>query len=108
MAERYFSADGKLAAAYWDAVWYRIRSALIKAKTLGNEKLLERARKLLTRMRDVQTDWYAEQRNAWNKADRIGDERTKQSVQAAAESAFSEDFRNYDYRYDCIKRKDWK
>ena len=107
-AERYFSADGKLAAAYWDAVWYRIRSALIKAKIMGNEKLLERARKLLTRMRDVQTDWYAEQRNAWNKADRIGDERAKLSVQAAAESAFSEDFRNYDYRYDSIKRKDWK
>ena len=107
-AERYFSADGKLAAAYWDAVWYRIRSALIKAKMRGNENLLLRARKLLTKMRDVQADWYAEQRNAWNKADRIGDERAKKSLQAIAESAFSEDFRNYDYRYDCIKRKDWK
>ena len=107
-AERYFSPDGKLAAAYWDAVWYRIRSALVKAKKGRKDKMLDQARKLLVRMRAAQSDWYAEQRNAWNQADRIGDERTKQALQASAETAFSEDFRNCDYRYDCIKRKDWK
>ncbi|MBQ3806548.1 MAG: FHA domain-containing protein [Kiritimatiellae bacterium] len=107
-AERYFSPDGKLAAAYWDAVWYRVRSALVKAKKGEKVKMLERARKLLVRMRAAQSDWYAEQRNAWNQADRIGDERTKQALQSSAETAFSEDFRNCDYRYDCIKRKEWK
>ena len=107
-AERYFSPDGKLAAAYWDAVWYRVRSALVKAKKGGKVKMLERARKLLVRMRAAQSDWYAEQRNAWNQADRIGAEKTKQALQASAEAAFSEDFRNCDYRYDCIKRKEWK
>ena len=107
-AERYFSPDGKLAAAYWDAVWYRVRSALVKAKRGGKVKMLERARKLLVRMRAAQSDWYAEQRNAWNQADRIGDRHTKQTLQASAETAFSEDFRNCDYRYDCIKRKEWR
>lgn len=107
-AERYFSPDGKLAAAYWDAVWYRVRSALVKAKRGGTDNVLDRARKLLVRMRTAQSDWYAEQRNAWNQADRIGDEKTKQALQASAEAAFSEDFRNCDYRYDCIKRKEWK
>ena len=107
-AERYFSPDGKLAAAYWDAVWYRVRSALVKAKRGGKVQMLDRARKLLVRMRAAQSDWYAEQRNAWNQADRIGDKRTKQALQSSAETAFSEDFRNCDYRYDCIKRKEWK
>ena len=107
-AERYFSPDGKLAAAYWDAVWYRVRSALVKAKKGGKADTLDRARKLLVRMRATQSDWYAEQRNTWNQADRIGDEKTKQALQEEAEAAFSEDFRNCDYRYDCIKRKEWK
>ena len=107
-AERYFSPDGKLAAAYWDKVWYRIRSALVKAKRGGKVKMLDRARKLLVRMRAAQSDWYAEQRNAWNQADRIGDKQTKQALQSSAETAFSEDFRNCDYRYDCIKRKEWR
>ena len=107
-AERYFSPDGKLASAYWDSVWYRVRSALVKAKRGEKVKMLDRARKLLVRMRSAQSDWYAEQRNAWNQADRVGDERTKQTLQASAETAFSEDFRNCDYRYDRIKRKEWK
>ena len=107
-AERYFSPDGKLASAYWDAVWYRVRSALVKAKRGEKAKMLDRARKLLVRMRSAQSDWYAEQRNAWNQADRIGDERTKQTLQVSAETAFSEDFRNCDDRYDRIKRKEWK
>ena len=70
--------------------------------------MLDRARKLLVRMRAAQSDWYAEQRNAWNQADRIEDEKTKQALQSSAETAFSEDFRNCDYRYDCIKRKEWR
>ena len=31
-----------------------------------------------------------------------------QAVQASGEAAFSEDFRNCDYRFDSIRRKDWK
>ncbi len=107
-AERYFSHDGKLAAADWDAVWYRVRSALVKSKRSGNVKELSRARSLLLRLRAVQADWYAEQRSAWNMADRCDDSRMKRSIQASGEAAFSEDFRNYDYRYDRIRRKEWK
>lgn len=107
-AERYFSPDGRLAAAYWDAVWYRVRSALVKAKLSGDDVMLSRSRTLLLRLRTAQTDLYAELRNAWNQADRCEDIRTKQTVQISGEAAFSEDFRNYDYRYDSIRRKEWK
>lgn len=107
-AERYFSSDRKLAAKDWDAVWYRVRSGLVKSKRIGNEKMLEKSRKLLLELRTAQANSYAYWRNSWNEADRRGDSFEKQRIQTESEAAFSEVFRNYDYRYDCIKRKDWK
>ena len=63
---------------------------------------------MLIRLRRLQTDWYNTQRLAWQYAFQNEDRGTMNSIQAMGESVFSSEFQYSDFRYDLIKRKDWK
>ena len=96
------------APVYWGRIFYLIRSALIKSAAAGDQKTLDLARKMLVKLREQQTIWYNTQKLAYQYADRNGDRGIMNSIQSMAESVFSAEFQYADFRYDLIKRKDWK
>lgn len=96
------------APAYWGKIFYRIQSALVKGTLLGEEESIKTAKSLLVKLRNQQTVWFNAQKLAYQYAEKNGDRRTKESIQATCESVFSSEFQQSDYRYDLIKRKDWK
>ena len=63
---------------------------------------------MLIKLREQQTIWYNSQKLAYQYAETNNDTRTMQSIQATCDSIFSAEFQQADYRYDLIKRKDWK
>jgi len=98
------------APVYWGRIYYLIRSALIKSAKAENpdpEQIAE-AKILLVKLRRQQTNWFNTQRLAWQYAFQNEDRDTMNSIQAMGESVFSSEFQYSDYRYDLIKRKDWK
>ena len=98
------------APVYWGRIHYLLLSALIKS--VKSEKpdadQIAEAKKMLVRLRRLQTDWYNTQRLAWQYAFQNEDKSTMNSIQAMGESVFSSEFQYSDFRYDLIKRKDWK
>ncbi len=96
------------APAYWGKIFYRIQSALVKGTLSGEEESVKTAKSLLVKLRNQQTVWFNAQKLAYQYAEKNGDRRTKESIQATCESVFSSEFQQSDYRYDLIKRKDWK
>ena len=98
------------APVYWGRIHYLLLSALIKSAKAGNpepEQVAD-AKNMLIRLRRLQTDWYNTQRLAWQYAFQSEDRGTMNSIQAMGESVFSSEFQYSDFRYDLIKRKDWK
>ncbi len=93
---------------YWEKVFFCLKSALIKAKQNDDQENLTTAKSLLARLRAEQTEWYNAQKLAYQYAERNDDTRTMQSVQSACDSVFTPEFQQSDYRYELIKRKDWK
>lgn len=96
------------APVYWGRIFYLLRSALIKSAAAGDQEAQAQARKMLVKLREQQTIWYNTQKLAYQYADRNGDRGTMNSIQSTAESVFSAEFQHADFRYDLIKRKDWK
>ena len=98
------------APIYWGRIHYLLLSALIKsakAEKPEPEQVAD-AKNMLIRLRRLQTDWYNTQRLAWQYAFQNEDRGTMNSIQAMGESVFSSEFQYSDFRYDLIKRKDWK
>ncbi|MBQ7652143.1 MAG: hypothetical protein IJS15_14370 [Victivallales bacterium] len=93
---------------YWEKIHYYLISALIKAKQKGDEKSLENAKSLLAKLRSEQREWYNTQKLAYQLADKNDKRQTMNSIQAMASSIFTPEFQQSDYRYELIKRKDWK
>ena len=98
------------APIYWGRIHYLLLSALIKSAKAGNPDAdqVAEARNMLVRLRRLQTTWYNTQRLAWQYAFQSEDKVTMNSIQAMGESVFSSEFQYSDFRYDLIKRKDWK
>ena len=101
------------APVYWGRIHYLLLSALIKSAKLENpdqDQLAQvtDATNMLARLRRLQTTWYNTQRLAWQYAFQNEDKTTMNSIQAMGESVFSSEFQYSDFRYDLIKRKDWK
>ena len=98
------------APVYWGRIHYLLLSALIKSAKAEkpDQDLASEALNMLIRLRRVQTTWYNTQRLAWQYAFQNEDHATMNSIQAMGESVFSSEFQYSDYRYDLIKRKDWK
>ena len=63
---------------------------------------------MLIKLREQQTVWYNSQKLAYQFAEKNKDVRTMLSIQSMCDSIFSAEFQQSDYRYDLIKRKDWK
>ena len=98
------------APVYWGRIHYLLLSALIKSAKSENpdpEQVAD-AKNMLARLRRLQTTWYNTQRLAWQYAFQNEDKATMNSIQAMGESVFSSEFQYSDFRYDLIKRKDWK
>ena len=98
------------APVYWGRIYYLLRGALIKsakAEKPDQEQITE-AKSLLVKLRRQQTNWFNTQRLAWQYAFQNEDKETMNSIQAMGESVFSSEFQYSDYRYDLVKRKDWK
>lgn len=93
---------------YWEKIHYSLISALIKAKQKGDQKSLDNAKSLLAKLRSEQREWYNTQKLAYQLAYKNGRKGTMQSIQAMASSIFTPEFQQSDYRYELIKRKDWK
>ncbi len=93
---------------YWEKIHYSLISALIKAKQKGDEASLNRAKSLLETLRSEQSEWYSTQKLAYQLAFKNENKATMQSIQAMASSIFTPEFQQSDYRYELIKRKDWK
>ena len=89
-------------------VFYRLRSALIKATAAGDINGLNEAKQLLAGLRARLSVWYNAQKLAYQYAEQSGDNVSMQSIQATCESVFSAEFQQADFRYDLIKRKEWK
>jgi hypothetical protein len=105
-----FNFMERKAPVYWGRIYYLLRSALIKSaksETPDQEQITD-ALNMLVRLRRLQTTWYNTQRLAWQYAFRNEDKSTMNSIQAMGESVFSSEFQYSDFRYDLIKRKDWK
>ena len=98
------------APIYWGRIHYLLLSALIKSAKAGNPDAdqVAEAKNQLIRLRRIQTTWYNTQRLAWQYAFQSDDKVTMNSIQAMGESVFSSEFQYSDFRYDLIKRKDWK
>ena len=98
------------APVYWGRIHYLLLSALIKSAKAGNPDAdqVTEAKNMLARLRRLQTTWYNTQRLAWQYAFQTDDRGTMNSIQAMGESVFSSEFQYSDFRYDLIKRKDWK
>ena len=98
------------APVYWGRIHYLLLSALIKSAKAGNPDAdqVAEAKNMLVRLRRLQTIWYNTQRLAWQYAFQSDDRVTMNSIQAMGESVFSSEFQYSDFRYDLIKRKDWK
>ena len=96
------------APVYWGRIFYLIRSALIKATVSNNADDIAAAKKLLVKLREQQSSWYNTQKLAYQYAERNGDKNAMNSIQTMCESVFSAEFQSADFRYDLIKRKDWK
>lgn len=96
------------APVYWGKVFYRLRSALIKATAAGDINGLNEAKQLLAGLRARLSVWYNAQKLAYQYAEQSGDNVSMQSIQATCESVFSAEFQQADFRYDLIKRKEWK
>lgn len=98
------------APIYWGRIYYLIRSALIKSAKAENpdQEQIAEAKSLLVKLRRQQTNWFNTQRLAWQYAFQNEDKATMNSIQAMGESVFSSEFQYSDFRYDLIKRKDWK
>ncbi|MEI3039012.1 MAG: FHA domain-containing protein [Victivallales bacterium] len=96
------------APVYWGKIFYRLRSALIKATLAGNNNAVAEAKSMLIKLREQQTVWYNSQKLSYQYAETNNDTRTMQSIQATCSSIFSAEFQQADYRYDLIRRKDWK
>lgn len=108
-----FSFMEREAPVYWARIHYLILSALIKSAKVQNpnqDQLAQtaEAKNMLIRLRRSQTTWYNTQRLAWQYAFQNEDKATMNSIQAMGESIFSSEFQYSDFRYDLIKRKDWK
>lgn len=104
-AETFMSRE---APVYWGRIFYLLRSALIKASLNKNNEQIEHAQKMLVEMRDQQITWFNAQKLAYQYAERTSDKQSMRSIQAMCESVFSAEFQFADFRYDLIKRKDWK
>lgn len=96
------------AASNWEPAFYRIRSALIKATRDGDEAGVAAAQELLVRLREEQGNWYNRARLAYRKAEIAGREGDIQAIQASGEEAFTPVFMTSDFRYERIKRKEWR
>ena len=105
-----FSFMEREAPVYWGRIYYLLRSALIKAtkSEKPDQEQIADAKNMLIRLRRLQTTWYNTQRLAWQYAFQNEDKSTMNSIQAMGESVFSAEFQYSDFRYDLIKRKDWK
>ena len=93
---------------YWEKIHYSLISALIKAKQKGDDASLENAKSLLVKLRAEQREWYNTQKLAYQYAYMNESKDTMQSIQSTASSIFTPEFQQSDYRYELIKRKDWK
>lgn len=104
-AEQFLKSN---APTMWENVYYRLRSALIKATIAGNSAQVDEARSLLSRMREKQGEWYARQKFAWERACLMEDAGGIEAVQSLGEAVFTREFADSDYRYDSIRRKEWR
>lgn len=104
-AENYMNQK---APVYFGKIFYRLRSALIKATLAGDEESVKKAIKLLLELRERQALWYNTQKLAYQYAENLGDKRSMQSIQDTCASVFSSEFQDADFRYDLIHRKDWQ
>jgi len=93
---------------YWEKIHYNLISVLIKAKQKNDTRSLELAKSMLAKLRAEQREWYNTQKLAYQLAYKNGRKGTMQSIQATASSIFTPEFQQSDYRYELIKRKDWK
>ena len=96
------------APVYWGRIFYLLRSALIKSALVNDTKSIEQAQNMLTELREQQTIWFNTQKLAYQYAKQNENKQSMHSIQAMCESVFSVEFQFADFRYDLIKRKDWK
>lgn len=92
----------------WEASLFRIKSALIKGAAADDVDSVREATDLLVKLREEQSVWYNQQKLAYLQAEVIDDKENMQSINATCESIFTPAFQDCDYRYERIKRKDWK
>lgn len=96
------------AAVYWENIHYCLQSILIKAKQNNDKESLELAKSMLIKLRDEQRGWYNTQKLAYQYARLKQDKSTMQSIQSTSAAVFTPEFQQSDYRYELIKRKDWR
>ncbi len=92
----------------WEKGFFCLLSALVKASESGDEKLVLEAVSVLVKLRSHQSEWYNTMKLGYLEAKVSGDKERMKSTQATCESIFTHAFRDFDYRYESIKRKEWK
>ena len=92
----------------WEKGLYCLKSALIKGTQQGDAASVKEAEDLLVKLRARQSDWYNTCKLGYLQARVANDKERMQSLQSMCESVFTAAFKDCDYRYDRIKRKDWR
>lgn len=96
------------APVHWEAAFMRIESALVKASKAGNATEVDDAMRMLVSLREAQTIWYNQQKLSYLAAKVSGRKEAMMSIQSLSESAFTPLFQDFDFRYELIKRRDWR
>ncbi len=92
----------------WEKGFYYLKSALIKGTQAGNDAKVKEAVDMLVKLRVKQSDWYNTSKLGYLEALAAGDKERMNSLQTMCESVFTAAFQDSDYRYERIKRKDWR
>jgi len=92
----------------WEKGLYCLKSVLIKGTAEGNAEAVKEAEDLLVKLRVRQSEWYNTCKLGYLQAQIADDKERMQSLQAMCESVFTAAFQECDYRYERIKRKDWR
>ena len=96
------------APVHWEAAFMRIESALVKATQARKDAEVAEAVRMLASLREAQTVWYNQQKLSYLEAMVCGRKETMLSIQSLSESAFTPLFQDFDFRYELIKRREWR
>lgn len=96
------------APVHWEAAFMRIESALVKAAKARKDAEMGDAVRMLASLREAQTVWYNQQKLSYLESKVSGRKDAMLSIQSLSESAFTPLFQDFDFRYELIKRREWR